>query len=108
MAAMKVAVQMYDFIFAAPMDKKTDNELLEATHTAGNVYFGAAFRLDKAGDLDQGEPWDADVLKYLEITKWKVAVDGDPNDFYVGKNPLITFPALARASKPEWKPGTTV
>jgi serine phosphatase RsbU (regulator of sigma subunit) len=81
------------------MDEKTDNELLEATRTAGNVYFGAAFRLGLVVDPDQGEPRDADVHKYLEMTKWKVAVDGDFNNFYVGKNPLITFSALARASK---------
>ena len=99
LAAMKVSLQMYDFIFAAPKDKKTDNQLIESTRSAGNVYFGAAFRLGMTADPDQGEPWDASVHKYLDMSKWKVAVDDDFDDFFVGKNPLITFPALARASQ---------
>ncbi len=99
LAAMKVSVQMYDFIFAAPIDGEADNELIEATRTAGNVYFGIALRLGMKTDTDRGNPTDPDVSKYLDITKWKVAVDGVSDDFYVGENPLITFPALARASQ---------
>ena len=99
LAAMEVSVQLYDFIFAAPSNDEDDTKLKDAAIKAGNVYFGLAFELVKGTPPKQADANRATQLKYLESTKWKVAVEGDASKFYAGVNPLITFPTLASASK---------
>lgn len=99
LALMNVSAQMYDFIFAAPTDDIADRNLIEAARKAGNVYFGMAFRLARQSDGYGEGPLDADSGRYLDTTKWKVTVDGHYAKFYMGKNPLITFPPLAEASR---------
>jgi len=99
LTAMNVSTQLYDFIFAARSNDKDDNALVNATSKAGNVYFGLAFELVK--EIDQGyeNPEKAHDIEYLDRTKWGVIVEGDATAFYLGVNPLITFPALSSASR---------
>jgi adenylate cyclase len=98
LTAMNVSVQLYDFIFAARSNAKEDRALIGATEKAGNVYFGLAFELLNEGKLQRKQPEGTKDVLYLDKTKWQVVVKGDPTAFYVGTNPLITFPALASAS----------
>jgi len=49
LAAMNVSAQLYDLIFAAPLNESEDSALIDATRKAGNVYFGLSFTL-----LDKG------------------------------------------------------
>ena len=49
LSKMKAAIQLYDFIFAAPSTEAEDSALIEAVSKADNVYLGLAFLLDKAG-----------------------------------------------------------
>ena len=99
LAAMNVSAQLYDFIFAARSNDEDDNKLRDAAIQAGNVYFGLAFELLKKTPPKRTESNKAKQVKYLETTKWNVALDGDSSEFYLGTNPLITFPLLASASK---------
>ncbi len=95
---MKVAAQMYDFIFAAPTDSKQDKTLIKAVSDARNVYFGLAFELASQSHSNL-KTVEADKTEYLTNTSWKTAVKGDLSDFYIGERPLITFPSLALVSK---------
>jgi len=95
---MNVSAQLYDFIFAARSNDEEDSALIDAAKKAGNVYFGLAFELLKERKLKLNQSKGTKELLYLNKTKWQVAVKKDPTAFYVGANPLITFPALASAS----------
>ena len=99
LTSMQVSAQVYDFIFAARLDEMDDGVLIEATREAGNVYFGLAFELWQEDQLLKRKKKPQDVIPYLDRTKWRVSVAGDPQAFYVGTNPLATFSELAFASR---------
>ncbi len=99
LSAMKVALVLHDFIFAAPSNKEEDRQLITAASKAQNVYFGLAFELSQKGDQKQEGALSAEVKQYLDETKWKITVNDDPAFFYKGVNPLITFPALSSVSR---------
>lgn len=99
LAAMKAAVQLYEFIFAAPSGETEDRALMEAASKAGNVYFGMAFELTGPGEKAGSASGFQHSKEYLAGTGWKIAAGGDASGFYQGINPLITFPALSRASQ---------
>ncbi|HBZ55978.1 MAG TPA: hypothetical protein DEO88_11290, partial [Syntrophobacteraceae bacterium] len=52
LTALGVAIQFYDFIFAAKSNERDDHALIEGTRAAGNVYYGMAFALRE----EQGRP----------------------------------------------------
>ncbi len=100
LAEMNVSAQMYDFIFAARADRVEDHLLIKATQDAANVYFGMAFNLGKMDvSIEQQIKGGTKDVPYLEKTGWNVFVDGDPNGFYQGAVPLVTFPELAAVSR---------
>jgi len=99
LTAMNVSAQLYDFIFAARSNDKDDNALINATSKAGNVYFGMAFGLFMETDQGYENPKKANVIEYLDRTKWRVILKGDATAFYAGVNPLTTFQALSSASR---------
>jgi len=99
LASMDISAQLYDFIFAAKTNERDDRALIEATRKAESVYFGLAFKLSH----DQGKTEKTHRNKitkdYLDRTKWSVGLEGSAEDFYLGTDPLITFPNLALASR---------
>lgn len=99
LAAMGVAAQAHDFIFAAPANASEDSALIHATTTAGHVYFGLALALEKSGQKPRQQSTRAEDLRYLEQTKWPVVVQGDPQHLYHGVTPLVTFSALASVAR---------
>ena len=99
LASMHVSAQVYDFLFAGRLNKETDQSLIDATAEAGNVYFGMAFELWQEGKAHRKQPRHPDEARYLDQTKWQVVVEGDPEEFYVGTNSLLTFPELTSASR---------
>lgn len=99
LAAMNVSVQLYDFIFAARSNEQEDSLLIDATEKAGNVYFGLAFELLHEQKPQLKQLKGGKDLLYLDKTKWQVLVEKNPRAFYVGASPLITFSALASASR---------
>jgi len=98
--AMDVSLQMYDFIFAARTNEDEDRAIMDAVKDAGNVYFGMAFRLSRhQGPRKQGPTRLLESERYLIETKWQVTLEGDPKDFYIGTDPIVTFPHLASISR---------
>ncbi len=98
LSSMNVAAQVYDFIFAAPLNEESDRALIHATEKAGNVYFGMAFKLRRI-DQRKREQLKRKNAQYLEQTKWQLKVQGNPDSFYEGIDPLLTFPELASAAR---------
>jgi len=99
LSSMQTAIQVYDFIFMAPQDEEMDQTLINATANAGNAYFGLLFKLLKEGESTAKPSIRSEERIYLNNTKWRVNVEGDPSGFHIGWNPLITFPELANASR---------
>jgi adenylate cyclase len=95
---MNVAAQVYDFIFAARINEDNDRDLIDAVEEAGNVYFGMAFNLRRK-DQRRSEQPKSTSTQYLDRTKWLVKIEGNPDSFYEGINPLLTFPELASATR---------
>jgi adenylate cyclase len=98
LAAMRVAAQAYDLIFAAGTSQADDQAIIAATREAGNVYFGMAIELgSQSGALPSRIA--PEIREYLDHTKWAVKVEGQSEDLYSGAKPLITFPPLAEVSR---------
>jgi adenylate cyclase len=100
LAEMGVAIQAFDFIFASRLNAQDDQALIDATGTAGTVYFGLAFLLspnNPAGQMKSAV--NEAVHQYLDRTKWPLDVIGDSSLLYFGKDPLPTFIPLASAAK---------
>ncbi|HEY7417634.1 MAG TPA: CHASE2 domain-containing protein, partial [Ktedonobacteraceae bacterium] len=99
LAAMGVAAQAYDIIFAAPKSTEEDQALIDATQQAGNVYFGLVMPLGNKGRTSRQQPSRAEDKRYVEQTAWSLAVQGDPDALYVGTDPVSTFYDLAIAAR---------
>ena len=99
LAAMNASAQVFDFVFAAPIEENGDEALIEATETAGNVYFGLAMELRENNVPPIRASKDPESARYLDKTKWDVAVKGDPYGFYVCGDTLLTFLKLASVSR---------
>ncbi len=98
LAAMRVAAQVYDLIFAAGTSQEDDKAIIAATRETGNVYFGMAIELGSQSGAFPGRIA-PDIREYLDHTKWAVKVEGASEDLYSGTKPLITFPPLAEVSR---------
>ncbi|MGA3117950.1 MAG: adenylate/guanylate cyclase domain-containing protein [Syntrophobacteraceae bacterium] len=98
LAAMHVAAQAYDLIFAAGTNQADDQAIIGATREAGNVYFGMAIDMGSQSGALPGRIA-PDVREYLDRTKWDVQVEGQSGDLYTGTKPLITFPPLAEVCR---------
>jgi len=99
LTSMKIAAQVYDYIFAAKINKNDDDALIEATREAANAYFGLALQLRSRSEPPRKDPESSKSREYMAQTKWQVLVQGDPNELYVGENPLATYSELASASR---------
>ena len=98
LAAMRVAAQAYDLIFAAATTQEDDQAIIQAAREAGNVYFGMAFALGFEDGAPPGRT-PPEILRYLDRTGWAVKVEGEAKGLFTGTRPLITFPPLADASR---------
>ncbi len=98
LATMQTAAQAYDLIFAAETNPAEDNALINSAKEAGNIFMGTAFALSNAetGRAGRVAP---PVEEYLARTMWKIRVNGNPENIYIGEKPLITFPQLASVSR---------
>jgi adenylate cyclase len=100
LAAMGVAAQAYDFIFAAHSKyMEEDQALIDATQAAGQVYFGLALTLDKGGQRARPQPTRVEDQRDVERTAWALTVQGEPRALYVGTDPVNTFHDLAIAAR---------
>lgn len=101
LSRMETAAQLYDFIFAAPLESEGDQAMVSAARDAGTVYFGLSFRLADTGGRPPRRPKDrsADALGYLESSKWRIQVADDARGIPFGTDPILTWPELADASR---------
>jgi adenylate cyclase len=97
--SMRVAAQVYDFIFAARIDEQDDLELIQAVREAGNVYFGLALELRQPGERGNRKKGPSKGRSYVFQTKWNVSADPHQGRLYVGETPLATYADLANASR---------
>ena len=98
LADMNVAIQLFDFIFAARTADKMDQELLEAVDSAGNVYFGMAFELIENNNGKVNSQHMHHDNEYLKTARLQFKTKGDLNDMYMAGKPLGTFKELALTS----------
>ena len=100
LAAMGVAAQAYDFILPARSKYvEEDQAFIDATHAAGQVYFGVVLALGKGGQTARQQPTRAEDQRDVERTAWSLTVQGDPSALYVGTEPVSTFHDLAMAAR---------
>ena len=99
LAAMKVSVQMYDFIFGGPRHPTEDADLIQATRKAGNVYLGMAFQLDSTDFKPTSADSDPRIRRFLLDTSLPIADSWKGERFFTGRNALITFLPLSEAAK---------
>ena len=99
LSAMGVSAQVLDFIFAARKDEKGDAALVSAVRDAGNVYFGMAFELRQPALPPADQIANVDALDYVTRTGWRVSLKGESKRLYRAKNPQLTYPELAAASR---------
>jgi adenylate cyclase len=97
--SMKVAAQVYDFIFAARINEQDDRKLIQAVKEAGNAYFGLALELHPSGGAADRKKGPSQGRRYMLQTKWNIFTEAKPDQFYVGENPLATYADLADASR---------
>lgn len=99
LAAMGVAAQVYDFIFADERQPADDQLLIQAAAAAKNVYFGMVMTLrGQAQSTIQQAPRAADA-HYVAQTSWPVTLEGEGDMLPRGLAPFTTFPALAHATR---------
>lgn len=99
LAAMRVAAQMYDFIFAEERQADDDRLLIQAVSAARHVYFGMVMSLRERGQPATQQAPRVDDARYVDQTSWPVTLAGAGTALPVGTAPFTTFPALARATR---------
>ncbi len=100
LATMGVSAQVYDMIFAGPIEEHGDRALIEASADAGNVYFGLALRL--SGESSPRQPpllAHPEVRRLMEKMKWDPIVQGETEAFYAGLPSLTTFAQLGSVAR---------
>jgi len=98
LSKMDVAAQLYDFIFAGHKQKTDDDLLIQATRSAGNVYFGFAVALSEKARADQNQINELARFSQLDALKFDVKVIGEPAALFRAGNPLTTFDELSAAA----------
>ena len=99
LAQLGVSSQLVDVVLADRVGEEEDRPLLEATLSAGNVYYGLSFGSGSGHRTIGRESSPMKTIRYLDRTKWPVILEGNPGGFPVGEDPQITYPSLATASR---------
>jgi serine phosphatase RsbU (regulator of sigma subunit) len=99
LATMDASAQLIDFIFSDRISESDDQPLIDATRTAGNVYYGLNFdRLTKKSVTEPASP-QTDSPRYSDSQKWLIRLEGDPKRFWGGTKPRAPYSALSLVSK---------
>lgn len=101
LARMQVALQGYDFIFAARSHAADDLAFIEATRSAGNVYFGVAFTLRQDGAAAPSSSGNAGTAapSIAGLDPWPIQWEGSLDSLPHALDGLPTFPELASVSQ---------
>jgi adenylate cyclase len=95
---LQAAAQIWDYIIRAPEKPEVDSLFIASNKIAGNVYWGMSLDF-KDAPLQQRPPRPQSHWDYLSATKWIIQTTGDIGGMYFSGNPIITFPAVAIASR---------
>ena len=98
LAWMEVALQIWDFILPLRVNPFEDSVLVASAANARNVLFGLAFQLSDQPPRPHPHARSRRFEQYLDLTKWRITVDGDTGKLSFGAESKITFPALAASS----------
>ncbi|MCB2167057.1 MAG: SpoIIE family protein phosphatase [Deltaproteobacteria bacterium] len=98
LGAMATTSQLYDFVFASERSENEDRQLVEATRSAGNAYFGLVFLFDRDHTQSGASSSDSSARSYLEATRWNVKIKGNSDSLPEALDGIITFRKLAEAS----------
>ncbi len=99
LGALGTTSQLYDVIFAAERSEEEDRQLVAATRSAANAYFGLMFRFDPAFRQRKSAPSDFAARAYLDATRWHCTLKGNLARLPTATDAIITFPQLAEASR---------
>jgi hypothetical protein len=99
LTAMKVSGQLVDFIFEDMVSKVKDRPLIEATKSAGNVYYGLTFESLKKQSEEHNYLPETEDNTFPGTPKWQVVIEGDTESFYFGADPRLTYSALASSAR---------
>ena len=99
LASMNIAVLAFDTIFSERVGEEEDLPLIYATEKAGNVFLGLRFNLIGPQAAGSNSELNAAKKQYLDATNWKVVITGNADRFPIGNYPVMTFQALASASR---------
>ena len=99
LTSMKVAAQVYDYIFAAKVNEHDDQKFIESVTEAGNAYFGLAMELHLPNQPESKKSGPSRDRSYMLRTQWNVTTTADTGELYAGKNPLATYADLANVSR---------
>ena len=95
---MQCAAIAFDIIFAQKIQPFDDSLLIAVTRTSGRTYFPVAFSLSDTAGESTAMPADADVVRYLDSTAWKLEAS-NVGDFYRAGEALLTWNELAGAAR---------
>ncbi len=99
LSSMDIAILAFDTIFSKRVGDQEDSPLIMAAAEAGNVYLGLEFDFLNSPSGDSQNELNLEQKQYLNATKWQVAVEGNPDRIPMAHNPVMTYPALASASR---------
>jgi sigma-B regulation protein RsbU (phosphoserine phosphatase) len=94
-----VSAQVIDVVLANRIGEEEDQPLLDATVSAGNVYYGLSFGSGFGKQTTGRQSSHLGTIRYMGRTKWQVILEDDPGRLPVGADPQITYPTLATASR---------
>lgn len=87
LAKLGVSAQLVDVVLADRIGEEEDQPLLDATLSAGNVYYGLSFGSGSEQRTIGRESSHTDTIRYMDQTKWPVILEGNPGGFAVGADP---------------------
>jgi CHASE2 domain-containing sensor protein len=99
LAAMNTSAQLIDFIFTDRISESDDQPLIDATRTAGDVYYGLKFDRLTPKPVTEPAPLQTDNRQYSDSQKWLIRLEGDPKGFWGGTKPRAPYDALSLVSK---------
>jgi len=99
LGAMSTTSQLYDFVFASERSDIEDRDLVAATRSAGNAYFGLVFLFDAAHLQNGLSASESSARRYLDATRWDIMLKDATNRLPEVLDGIITFPKLAEVSQ---------
>ena len=99
LTAMNVSVQLVDFLFADVTSQNEDQQLVEASRQAGNVFYGLRFESLTEQKTNNNPSSAADRTSPSGAAQWPAVIDGNPDSLYSGAELHQPYPELVAAAR---------